>query len=63
MTTLPLAFLIRGRKLRVTLMRPIKFTFKIFKKPSLVSHSFGAAGRVMPALFTKPQRPGRGREY
>ena len=58
LTTRPLAFRTRGSTLRVTSITPNRFTSRIFTKSCLVSHSLGAVGVEMPALFTRPQSPG-----
>lgn len=57
LTMRPLDLRIKGKSLRVTSIGPSRFTFKALAKSSLDSHSLGAPGIPVPALFTKPQSP------
>ena len=59
LTTRPPAFYTRGIRLRVTSITPNTFTSSTYAKPCLVSHSLGAVGVRMLALFTRPQSPGK----
>ena len=59
LTTWPPAFGTRGSRLRVTSITPSTLTSSNYAKPCLVSHSLGALGVRMPALFPRPQSPGK----
>ena len=59
LTTWPPAYNTRSSRLRVTSVTPNTFTSSSYPKPCLVSHSSGAVGVQMLALFTRPQSPGK----
>ena len=49
----------QGHQAQGHLITPNTFTSSNYAKPCLVSHSLGAVGVRMLALFTRPQSPGK----